>query len=94
MTRMNADKKGMAPVLRSSPATPVLRSSAEGGEGGSVLASPIYLPLLVAFVPFCEIGPIWPQFLGLRHGQKSPSCYKALWPCPHRLRCYERCLLF
>src|SRR6266567_65437 len=44
----------------------------------SVLASPIYLRLFVAFVLFCEIGPIWPPLSGLRRGRKSPNCSKRL----------------
>jgi len=43
-----------------------------------LLPSPIYLPLFVAFVPFFEIGSIWPQFSRLPHHQKTPKCSQVL----------------
>src|SRR2546428_5247070 len=52
---------GRAPVLRSSPATPVLRSSAEGGEGGKRLLSPISAPPFPFRVP--SVFHPWPQIL-------------------------------
>src|SRR5258708_10876482 len=49
---------GRAPVLRSSLATPVLRSSAEGGEGGKLQLSPIQSPVTVSLgqPPWVEEG--------------------------------------